>query len=122
MLFLCVAALGIVNLFLGFVDAGDGDSTNLYKASVAIFALAPTLLFLAGLVAVREWLPGEHHPGAMPALITTAIYVTLVLSAIGSSGAGGDLQTVFLVFGGIQFVVAWLAYLFDAGLVRGVKR
>jgi hypothetical protein len=50
-------------------------------------------------------------------MITSAIYVTLVLSAIGSDGAG-DLQTMFLVFGAVQFVLSWLAYLFDAGVIR----
>jgi hypothetical protein len=116
MLYLCVAALGVINLFLGYVDNGDLVTLNLYKAGVAIFALAPTMLFLAGLVALRGWLPGERTPGALPAMITTAIFVTLVTSAFGSDG-GGDLQTLFLVFGGVQFVIAWLAYLFDAGLI-----
>ncbi|NUR63365.1 MAG: DUF5336 domain-containing protein [Catenulispora sp.] len=119
MLYLCVAALGIINLCLGFVNNGDGlVSVNLYKAGVAVFALAPTLLFLAGLVAVRGWLPGERSPGALPAMITTAIFVALALSAFGSNGAG-DLQTFFLVFGGLQLVIAWLAYLFDAGVIAG---
>ncbi|WP_194892253.1 DUF5336 domain-containing protein, partial [Catenulispora pinisilvae] len=116
MLYLCVAALGVINLFLGYVSAGDGDSANLYKAAVAIYALAPTMFFLAGLVAVRAFLPGERAPGVLPAMITTAIFVTLVLSAISSSGAG-DLQTLFLVFGAVQFILAWLAYLFDAGVI-----
>ncbi|MBS2547365.1 DUF5336 domain-containing protein [Catenulispora sp. NL8] len=116
MLYLCVAALGVINLFLGYVSAGDGDSANLYKAAVAIYALAPTMFFLAGLVAVRGFLPGERAPGVLPAMITTAVFVTLVLSAISSSGAG-DLQTLFLVFGAVQFILAWLAYLFDAGVI-----
>jgi len=120
MLYLCVAALGVINLFLGYVSAGDGDSMNLYKVGVAIYALAPTMFFLAGLVAVREFLPRERPPGALPAMITTAIFVTLVLSAISSDGAG-DLQTLFLVFGAVQFVIAWLAYVFDSGLV-GARR
>ena len=115
MLYLCVAALGVINLFLGYVSAGGGDSMNLYKVGVAVYALAPTMFFLAGLVAVREFLPRERAPGALPAMITTAIYVTLVLSAISSDGAG-DLQTLFLVFGAVQFVLAWLAYLFDSGV------
>jgi hypothetical protein len=116
MLYLCVAVLGLINLFLGYVSAGDGDSTNLYKTAVAVFALAPTMLFLGGLVALRTVLPRERPPGALPAMITTAVYVPLVLSAISSSGAG-DLQTLFLVFGAVQFLLAWLAYLFDSGLV-----
>src|SRR4051812_40184240 len=116
MLYLCVAALGVINLFLGYVDDGGLATLNLYKAGVAIFALAPTMLFLAGLLALRGWLPGERSPGALPAMITTAVFVTLVLSALGSDG-GGDLQTLFLVFGGLQCVIAWLAYLFDAGLI-----
>jgi hypothetical protein len=116
MLYLCVAALGVINLFIGYVSA-DGDSMNLYKAAVAVFALAPTMLFLAGLVSLRAWLPGERSPGALPALITTAIFVTLVLSAFGSDGAG-DLQAMFLVFGAVQLVLSWLAYLFDVGVVR----
>ncbi|MEY9933649.1 hypothetical protein ABH926_008305 [Catenulispora sp. GP43] len=116
LLYLCVAALGVINLFLGYVSAGGGDSMNLYKAAVAVFALAPTMFFLAGLVAVREFLPHERAPGVLPALITTAIFVTLVLSAISSDGAG-DLQTLFVVFGAVQFVVAWLAYLVDAGVI-----
>lgn len=115
MLYLCVAALGVINLFLGYVSAGDGDSMNLYKVGVAVYALAPTMFFLAGLVAVRGFLPRERAPGALPAMITTAIFVTLVLSAISSDGAG-DLQTLFLVFGAMQFVLAWLAYLFDSGV------
>ena len=115
MLYLCVAALGVINLFLGYVSTGDGDSMNLYKAAVAIYTLAPTMFFLAGLVAVREFLPRERAPGALPAMITTAIFVTLVLSAISSDGAG-DLQTLFLVFGAIQFLLSWLAYLFDSGI------
>ena len=119
MLYLCVAALGVINLFLGFVNNSDDlASVNLYKAGVAVFALAPTMLFLAGLVAVRGWLPGERSPGPLPAMISTAIFVTLVLSALGSEGAG-DLQTLFLVFGGLQFVTAWLAYLFDVGVITG---
>jgi hypothetical protein len=120
MLYLCVAALGVINLFLGYVSAGDGDSMNLYKVGVAIYALAPTMFFLAGLVAVREFLPRERAPGALPAMITTAIFVTLVLSAISSDGAG-DLQTLFLVFGAVQFVLAWLAYVFDVGII-GARR
>jgi hypothetical protein len=115
MLYLCVAALGVINLFLGYVSAGTGDSMNLYKAAVAIYALAPTMLFLAGLVAVRGFLPGERPSGVLPAMITTAVFVTLVLSAISSDGAG-DLQTLFLVFGAVQFLLAWLAYLFDSGI------
>jgi hypothetical protein len=114
MLYLCVAALGVINLFLGYVSAGSG-SMNLYKVGVAVYALAPTMFFLAGLVAVRGFLPRERAPGALPAMITTAIFVTLVLSAISSDGAG-DLQTLFLVFGAVQFVLAWLAYLFDSGV------
>ncbi|WP_194909994.1 DUF5336 domain-containing protein [Catenulispora rubra] len=120
MLYLCVAALGVINLFLGYVSAGDGDSMNLYKVGVAIYALAPTMFFLAGLVAVREFLPRERAPGALPAMITTAIFVTLVLSAISSDGAG-DLQTLFLVFGAVQFVLAWLAYVFDVRII-GARR
>lgn len=116
MLYLCVTVFGVINLFLGYVDNGDFVAINLYKAGVAVFALAPTMLFLAGLVALRSWLPGERTPGALPAMITSAIFVTLVLSALGSDGAG-DLQTLFLVFGGVQFVIAWLAYLFDSGVI-----
>ena len=116
MLYLCVAALGVINLFLGYVGSGGGDSMNLYKAAVAVFALAPTMFFLAGLVALRAVLPRERAPGVLPAMITTAIFVPLVLSAISSSGAG-DLQTLFLVFGAVQFILAWLAYLFDSGVI-----
>ncbi|GAA2059061.1 hypothetical protein GCM10009839_81500 [Catenulispora yoronensis] len=118
MLYLCVAALGVINLFLGYVSNDDLITVNLYKAGVAVFALAPTMLFLGGLVALRGWLPGERSAGALPAMITSAIFVTLVLSALGSEG-GGDLQTLFVVFGGLQFVIAWLAYLFDAGVITG---
>ncbi|NUP46772.1 MAG: DUF5336 domain-containing protein [Catenulispora sp.] len=119
MLYLCVAALGVINLFLGYVNNSDDlVSVNLYKAGVAVLTLAPTMLFLGGLVALRGWLPGERSPGALPALITSAIFVTLVLSALGSSG-GGDLQVLFVVFGGLQFVIAWLAYLFDVGVLAG---
>lgn len=118
MLYLCVAALGVINLFLGYVSNNDLFTVNLYKAGVAVFALAPTMLFLGGLVALRGWLPGERPPGALPAMITSAIFVTLVLSALGSTG-GGDLQVLFVVFGGLQFVIAWLAYLFDAGVLAG---
>ena len=120
MLYLCVAALGVINLFLGYVSSGDGGAMNLYKAAVAIYALAPTMFFLAGLVAIRGFLPHERAPGALPAMITTAIFVTLVLSAISSDGAG-DLQTLFLVFGAVQFILAWLAYVFDTGLI-GARR
>ena len=116
MLYLCVAALGFINLFLGYVSAGDGDSTNLYKAAVAVYTVAPTMLFLGGLVALRTVLPRERPPGALPAMVTTAVFVPLVLSAISSDGAG-DLQTLFLVFGAVQFVLAWFAYLFDTGLI-----
>jgi hypothetical protein len=116
MLYLCVAALGVINLFLGYVSAGDGDSTNLYKAAVAVYTVAPTMLFLGGLIALRTVLPRERPPGALPAMVTTAIFVPLVLSAISSDGAG-DLQTLFLVFGAVQLLLAWFAYLFDAGLI-----
>lgn len=116
MLYLCVAVLGVINLFLGYISAGAGDSTNLYKAPVAVYALAPTMLFLGGLVALRTVLPREHPPGALPAMITTAIFVPLILSGISSGGAG-DLQTLFLVFGAVQFLLAWFAYLFDVGLI-----
>jgi hypothetical protein len=119
-LLLATGVLGVLNLFFGFVDTGgtsSGGGIGLYDFSLSTFALAPTMLFLGGLAALRAFLPGEGRAGAWPALITTAIVVTLILSAIqgGSAGTAGPL---FLIFGCVQLATAWLAYLFDNGLLK----
>lgn len=111
--YLAVAALGVLNLFFGFATLGRG--ANFFEA---FSGWVPGLLFIAALTAAFGVLPGEHKPGAWPAVFSLGAVVPFlffVLSTDADLKTGG---TLVLIFGIAQAVVAVGAYLLDVGLVK----
>jgi hypothetical protein len=107
------ALFGLVNLFLGFTTAvhDRGDSLAYYGAN-GLLAWIPALLFLGGLLAGRAMLPRAQRPDWLPALVTTAVMVPFVFTTIKTDRYGEGMavgEILFLIFGLLQLVTAWLA-------------
>ncbi|GAA5125185.1 DUF5336 domain-containing protein [Haloechinothrix salitolerans] len=116
--YLAVAGLGVLNLFFGFATLGSigpGTSVNFFEAFTG---WVPGLLFIAALTAAFGVLPGDHKPGAWPAVFSLGAIVPflfMVFSTDGELETGGVLM---LIFGIVQALVAVGAYLIDVGLIK----
>lgn len=112
-LYLVVAFLGVLMLFLSFLSLGGGAS--FYEARAG---WVPAFFFLAGLTALLGMLPGDAKPHVWPAMISltgTFTYLFSVFEAGGSLGTGG---VMIMIFGIIQTLVAIAAYLFDQKILK----
>ncbi len=111
--YLVVGGLGVLNLFMGF--ASLGAEQNFYEL---FSGWVPGLLLISGLTALFGILPGDHKPGAWPAVFAlgaTLPYMFFVFSAEGDLETGG---TLVMIFGILQTLAAIGAYLLDVGLVK----
>lgn len=111
--YLAVAGLGVLNLFFGFATLGRG--ANFFEA---FSGWVPGLLFIAALTAAFGVLPGDHKPGAWPAVFSLGAvipFLFFVFSTDAELKTGGMLV---LIFGFVQAAVAVGAYLLDVGLVK----
>ena len=116
--FAVTAVFGVVNLFLGFTTAvHDSGGSLAYFGADGLLAWIPAMLFLGGLLAMRAILPRAHRPDLLPALVTTAVMVPFVFSTINTDRFGAGIATgeiLYLIFGSLQLVTAWLAALLDS--------
>lgn len=111
-LFLAVAGLGLLNLFLGFANLGGGS--NFYEAGTG---WVPALLFVSGLTAAFNLLPGDQKPGSWPAIFALGATLPFLFLVFH----GGELQVggiLVLIFAILQVLGAVGAYLFDAGVIK----
>ncbi|KMS88557.1 DUF5336 domain-containing protein [Prauserella rugosa] len=119
-LFLAVAGLGLVNLFLGFanfavvpqVETGIG----FYEEGSA--AWLPMMFFLSGLAALLTILPGEHKPGPWPALLAVGVLLPFLFITFASEREYGAGAIMILIFGIVQTLAAVAAYLFDENIIK----
>ncbi|ETA66311.1 DUF5336 domain-containing protein [Haloechinothrix halophila] len=111
--YLAVAGLGVLNLFFGF--AALVRDANFFEA---FGGWVPGLLFIAALTAAFGVLPGDHKPGAWPAVFSLGAVVPFLFFVFSIDA---DLKTggvLVLIFGIAQALVAVGAYLIDVGLIK----
>lgn len=119
-LLIAVAALGMINLLIGFARYVGSSSTgpNFYQAS----AFPIGLLITGGVVAAVSLLPKQSYTGIAAALSVSG-FLTLALSAIslGTSdyyGTGIGTGLIFmLIVGFVQAAVAVAALLLESGVI-----
>ncbi|MBC2642840.1 MULTISPECIES: DUF5336 domain-containing protein [unclassified Rhodococcus (in: high G+C Gram-positive bacteria)] len=110
-----VAALGVLNLLLGFAPYATlaRESVNSFEANTDGLGL----LFLGGLLAAVSLLPKQSYAGAAAAASVAgwvlALFVYLNVDADSGWGA-----IAILVLGFIQSAVAVAAVLFDLGVLK----
>lgn len=123
-LHLGTAALGLINLFVAFAnlpDAGGSDEGAQFYDFQVSQGWIPILLFIGGLLSLTFLLPNEaKKPGLLPAVITLGATLGLLFGVFTTSksfelGAGGIMVMIFSI---VQTIVAVVAYLFDAGIVK----
>jgi hypothetical protein len=123
-LHLGTAALGVINLFVAFAnlaDAGGSDEGVQFYDFQVNEGWIPILLLIGGLLSLTFLLPGEaKKPGLLPPLLTLGATLGLLFGVFTTSkafemGAGGIMVMIFSI---IQTIVAVVAYLFDAGIVK----
>ena len=116
--FALTALFGLVNLFLGFTTAvHDTGGSRAYYGADGLLAWIPAMLFFGGLLAARALLPRAHRPDLLPALATTAVMVPFIFSTINTDRYGAGIaigEVMYLIFGSLQLVTAWLAALLDS--------
>ncbi|PRX43321.1 hypothetical protein B0I33_11654 [Prauserella shujinwangii] len=112
LLYLAIAGVGVLNLFLGFVNA-DTDS-NFYEVGLG---WVPGLLLLSGITAASNILPGDQKPGVWPAAFAAAAMLPYLFTVFYANDlqAGGILV---LIFGILQLLAAVVVYLFDVGILK----
>jgi hypothetical protein len=114
-LHLVVAALGLINFFVGFADAYDGGDSAFFANGSVI----PALFLLGGLFALPVILPGENRkPGLAPAALSVAAMLTIMFFTFSSDPDVGTGTILMLIFGILQGLVAVAAYLLDEGIVK----
>lgn len=117
-LYLVTAFLGLANLFLGFASLGTdttGAASSFFESAVGWI---PALLFVSGLAALFVVLPGDQKPGPWPAALALGSvlpYLFTVFSLTAELAIGGILV---LVVGFVQLIVAVVAYLYAAGVIK----
>lgn len=119
------AALGLVNLFLGFTtvaDATDATSSATYFDGRGAWAWLPALLFMAGLAAVKALIAGRSHDRSWPLVITAAAVVPFIMTVIKSDHPGGLAtgEILYLIFGLLQLATAAAAAALSSGRIRVV--
>jgi uncharacterized protein DUF5336 len=127
-LHLGTAALGVINLFVAFAnlaDVGDSDEgAQFYDFQVNV-GWIPIMLLVAGLLSLTFLLPGENKkPGLLPPLFSLGATLGLLFGVFTTSkafelGAGGIMVMIFSI---IQTIVAVVAYLFDAGIIKAPQQ
>lgn len=112
-LWLVIAFLGLLILFLSFLSLGGGAS--FYELRVG---WVPGLYFLAGLTALLGVLPGDGKPHLWPAMISVTATFTFLFSVFEAAGSLGTGGVMIMIFGIIQTLVAIAAYLFVQKIIK----
>jgi hypothetical protein len=113
-LHLVVAALGLINFFIGFADIFDGGDGFFANASAL-----PALFLLAGLFSLPAILPGENKkPGLPPAAFAVTGMLTVLFFVFSTDPDVGIGTILLLVFGILQAAASVVAYLFDTNILK----
>lgn len=123
-LHLGTAGLGVINLLVAFADLADtngaDEGAQFYDFEVGQ-GWIPILLLIGGLLSLTFLLPGESRKaGLLPPLLSLGGMLGLLFGVFTTSkafemGTGGILVLIFSI---IQTIVAVVAYLFDADIIK----
>jgi hypothetical protein len=117
-LYIGVAALGLINFFIGFADAYDGGDSGFFANGILI----PPLFLLGGLFALPALLPGlageGRKPGIGPAAFSVTAMLTILFFTFSTDPDVGTGTILLLVFGILQGLAAIAALLFDMGVLK----
>jgi hypothetical protein len=114
-LHLVVAALGLINFFVGFADAYDGGDSGFFANG----SLMPALFLLGGLFSLPAILPGENKkPGLPPVAFSVTGMLSILFFTFSTDPDVGTGTTLMMIFGILQGIASVVAYLFDMGIVK----
>jgi hypothetical protein len=114
-LHLVVAALGLINFFVGFADAYDDVGGSFFENG----SVLPALFLLGGLFSLPAILPGENKkPGLAPAAFSVAAMLTILFFTFSTDADVGTGTILLMIFGILQGLAAVAAYLFDQGILK----
>lgn len=112
---LAVGGLGLINFFVGFADVYDGGDDSYFSAGNVV----PAIFLLGGLFVLPTILPGEaKKAGLAPAAFSLAGMFTVLFFTFTTDPDLGVGTILLLIFGILQGIVAVVAFLFEAGIVK----